>query len=98
MVRGSTLPRLVIRSFGFNDAIQGAVKGIESNGLTSYFMNTKRGPAMLVSHPENALPASAGFAKSDKEGNQCSAPVMVHVRKDAALADAAPGKPAAGAK
>ena len=45
--------------------------------------------------PETSRPV---FAMADQAGNQCSPPVIVHVRKDAPVAIAAPVPPAASAK
>ena len=102
----SVVATLRVERNGYNDLIKFELENLPHGvivadiGLSGVMMPKGETERQIFIQADSWVPETdrLGFAKSDKEGNQCSAPVLVRVRNDAPLADAAPATPATGAK
>ncbi len=104
---GSSVPATVrVERNGFDGLIKFELENLPHGvivadiGLSGVMMPAGETERQIFITADRWVPETSrwGFAMADQQGNQCSPPVMVHVRNDAPLATAAPAAPAETAK
>jgi hypothetical protein len=101
----SVLATIRVERHGFDELVKFEVENlphgviVDKIGLSGVMMPKGETERQIFITADAWVPQTSrlAFAAADSAGNQCSAPVMVHVRKDAPLATAAPAKPAESA-